>query len=1147
MRVSISNGLWISLLICLLLCGPSFGGAAEWELIHDNGSAGFTASPARIGDTLYLSDDAGNVIALAVGEALPDLPILNPGENTENTGNTGNGVLWKTGLGSRAVGAPVVGRNGQLFVLTEGCKLFALDRNSGGKEWELLLEEDLCASAPAVSGINAVYLVSRAGRLIRVFNGVVSRTTDLSPGSPPGAAFVSSPSLGEDGTVYVADNRGGVHAVLDGQVQAVAQVGAAVASSPVPVDGGTLLTATVDGSLHALSMADLSPRWSVSGLGILAGPVVASDGRIHFITEGGTASVNSDGGGLTTPEDMQTDAFNSAPIVTTSGVWAVDRSGSLFRQSGNATTRAASPFSGGDEVYTNPVVGSDGTLHAATQSGKVYEASAAPLDTAAPWPAWGQYSHRRSGDWPKLNLSSGPVALSCNRDTASTEGTFSLGNGGPGTLGWTAQLVGTTGVISPSTGTLAPWGIVYPLVRIDEECAEQGDIEAEILVTDQFGNQRTQALHILKNPVCVSESRIDVLSCEPEAAFGITLSACLGRGYSYEITAPAWLTPSVAEGKLAGGEETQILFSVAEDEVILCNLEQVIRIVAKEGGAPAGSANEGNIVWDKRVRLSMEQAKCCSPVTKLAEFDGLPIAGIGARGDSVSLLGRDSNLIIEAGSGETLFEMDRFGWKVNYTELDWAEHLVGDGDGFEAAAFNYGTPLFLEDDLYIPCSDRFVRRYEVPSNEELRASGGNSTPEMKWEFDAEGIMFGAPAMGDGKLFVVTTDGVLSAIKNKNGKQKWEEELDELSSFEPQMVRPYLKGISSGSGGVSFDQGGTRHGAVSAVGSDGEEVVIVSSRARNIMAFDGESGKLLRYFPASAVMGTEPVVHRVSGGDHILFGTWDGYVGILSPDFDLLDKCDVGGPVSGKMIVDNGTIYVGNTDGVLNAVNILQEAGAEGTVLKLRKAWERSLVPETGTDAEKLWSIYPLIVDGPDLWVASTSVGEDVSARIARVDTLGGAVTNIIHDFKEGERLVGVPAIIEDRAFMATLGNPGDNGSVYQVDFQQAPPTFPIEYRVHPGTVICPDQDLTIHIRRKPGEAPLRLSAGRPGFELNPVDFATPSDGSWAWMRIPSEQLHWMNGWLQETQQLDIYADWTFRFENDENAVEITVKIQELCE
>lgn len=1129
MRVSISNSLRFSLLILVFLfCVPLSAGAGEWELVYDNDEVGFSAAPSMTGNTVYLSDDDGNLIALGEGGAPPDLP------GDIGFSPDGQGLVWKKGMGGAAKGAPVVGRDGLLFVLTDLCVLHAVNRKDGTGVWELPLGEGICASAPLVSQDNTVYVVSRAGVVIRAAGGRILTKTDLSNETEQGAKFVGAPSLGPTGTLYVGDDRGVLHAVRTGDAPRSYGTDSAIASQPVIIGDQTVLFSTVNGTLQAVSADDLELRWSLPGSGISGSPVVGADGRIYFATVDGIASVDANGTHLLTPGKMDSDTFNSSPLVTESGVWLVDRSGSVFRQAGDTTTQTTSPFGDGDELYTAPVVGDSGLMYVATLGGKVYRTTAAKPDTAAPWPIQGQYSERRSGDWPKIFLSSTSVGLSCDSDASFVTGDFSLTNGGPGILQWTAELVGAKGTITPAKGSIAPWNWVYPQVLIDEACSEEGDLSAGVLLTDQFGYSKTLFLSVLKNPVCISAPEIAVLSCAPDADYSFSLSACLGRGFSYDIQAPDWMKVSSEDGRLDPDGETVIRLFIASDAVIKCDSDQVIRIVAKEG----------QTTWSKVVQIRMDQALCCSPVTKLTTFEGIAIAGIGAFGDTLSVLGRDSNLLIEAGSGDTLFEMDRFGFKVNYTDLDWSDELIFEEGEVKQGSFSYGTPLFTDDDLYIPCSDKFLRRYSIPSNTKLKNE--TEIPEMEWEFDAEGLMYGSPAKGEnGKIYVVTEDGVLSCIKNKNGNQEWEKELDELDSFDSNngAVSPEFRtGISPDKGLISFQQGGTYHGAITARGPDQDEVVIVSTRARNILAFDAEEGNLLRYYPTAAPLGTAPVIHRDGAEDYLVFGTWNGYVNILSPDFTFQDRCDLGAPVSGKILIANDTIYAGNTDGTLSAVYIIKQAGDSGTTVKCRKKWELSLVSGAG-GTETLWSIYPMKVDGPDLWVALTSLGENESARILRVNTANGTIGNIIHDFEEGERIVGGPVTAFARAFITTLDETGESGAVYQVDFPQDLPVAPIEYSVDPGNLICPEQDLTIWYRTKQGQGNLRYSARRSDVSTPDEwhDLTTADNGQWLKIFASTESL--------KALAVDgfIYDTWTISIANDENAVEFDIRIRGLCE
>ncbi|MBL9186968.1 MAG: PQQ-binding-like beta-propeller repeat protein [Opitutaceae bacterium] len=186
----------------------------------------------------------------------------------------------------------------------------------------------------------------------------------------------ASPALGPDGTIYVADDFGLVHAInrdgtrrwrsfaVSGYVE-----GGAIAVGP----DGTLYVGDDFGFLYALNPANGARKWSFdTGDYVWAAPAIAADGTIY---------VKSDNGKLIAldPDGKQKWIFAAPGDTYTAPVIAAD--GTIYIVSGDAAALyAVNPADGspkwnfplGATAYATPALGADGTIYLGNFDGRFF-------------------------------------------------------------------------------------------------------------------------------------------------------------------------------------------------------------------------------------------------------------------------------------------------------------------------------------------------------------------------------------------------------------------------------------------------------------------------------------------------------------------------------------------------------------------------------------------------------------------------------------------------------------------------------------------------------------------------------------------------------------------------------------------------------
>jgi len=223
-------------------------------------------------------------------------------------------------------------------------------------------------------------------------------TVDLGPGRQ-----TSSPTLGDDGTIYVVSGAGKLFAIApDGMTRWTAKVGPTVKSSPSLAADGTVLIASMDGKLYAVSppgneaQGEATVRWTfdfgqhlgstplvtapmpppgADAVGSGSSPMIAPDGTIYVgANNSNLYAINPDGtlkwlyeaerevAGIWSTPALSLDERTIFFTANKGGVYALDRE----------TGKPRWQFGVYGSVYSSPTLDSQGTLYTGSTIGHVF-------------------------------------------------------------------------------------------------------------------------------------------------------------------------------------------------------------------------------------------------------------------------------------------------------------------------------------------------------------------------------------------------------------------------------------------------------------------------------------------------------------------------------------------------------------------------------------------------------------------------------------------------------------------------------------------------------------------------------------------------------------------------------------------------------
>ncbi|MEO0077506.1 MAG: PQQ-binding-like beta-propeller repeat protein [candidate division WOR-3 bacterium] len=355
-------------------------------------------------------------------------------------------LRWRYQTGSSIIGVPTVGRDGTVYVGSNGDKLTAVNPD-GTKQWEFSTGGPGGFGSTAIGADGTVYASHWVDGLDDSLYALTPAGTRKWAFAVPSGYGPGHITVGADSTVYVvAGGNQEFYAVNpDGTQKWMFSIGAEVAGNAVPpvaadgtaycggwwsnslsavsaagsqlwscyVGGGVESGPAIgsDGTIYITSVADRvgssepsyiyavrpdgSSRWSYLASGhIRTSPAIGSDGTVYFSTQDGRFYALYADGGLKWVYTNATNISHSSPVIDADGivyVGTVDRRLLAFNPDGTLrwTYTAGGPV--------GPLaIGPDGTIYFGTNDGYLYAVNGSGTQTGSGWPMF-QHDPRHTG------------------------------------------------------------------------------------------------------------------------------------------------------------------------------------------------------------------------------------------------------------------------------------------------------------------------------------------------------------------------------------------------------------------------------------------------------------------------------------------------------------------------------------------------------------------------------------------------------------------------------------------------------------------------------------------------------------------------------------------------------------------------------
>ena len=350
----------------------------SWERKLGDGKArlGLRQRPAIEGDRVYVSDDAGRVMALDLnsGNTLWDSEIV-------RTGKEGSRLLFwrRTTIDGGVTGGPGVG-NGLVVAGGRNGEVVALDAETGAERWRAKVTSEVIA-APLVTG-DAVVVRSNDGRTFGLSPADGARKWVFDRGLPSLSVRGNGAPVTDGNLVYLGYDDGTVIALraADGLVawtQLVAEPdGRNELARMADVDGelalgyGELYATSYAGQTLAIASQNGRPLWNrdtggYSGLALMGDRVVLAD------PDGTLWALDRNSGSALWKQDALARRWLTTPAVQGEFLVVGDVEGYLHWVRATDGTFAARARLGKDPILATPQVSPTGVLVAVDSQGRL--------------------------------------------------------------------------------------------------------------------------------------------------------------------------------------------------------------------------------------------------------------------------------------------------------------------------------------------------------------------------------------------------------------------------------------------------------------------------------------------------------------------------------------------------------------------------------------------------------------------------------------------------------------------------------------------------------------------------------------------------------------------------------------------------------
>ena len=264
-------------------------------------------------------------------------------------------LKWRYKTGSIIGSAPVVGRDGTVYVGSRDCYFYAIDRD-GKLKWRYQTG-GWVEGSPAIGADGTVYFGAYDSSLY-----ALNQDGTLRWSYHTGHLVYSSPAIGTDGTIFVGSYDDYLYALnSDGTLKWRYQSGDHVLSSPAVASDGTVYFGSWDKCLYSLN-SDGGLRWRyATEYRVFASPAIAADGTIYVGSEDyGLYALNPDGTLMWRYETRS--SVHSSPTIGSDGtVYFGSEDSSFYALNPNGTLKWC--YQSGAWIRSTPAVSSDGTVY----------------------------------------------------------------------------------------------------------------------------------------------------------------------------------------------------------------------------------------------------------------------------------------------------------------------------------------------------------------------------------------------------------------------------------------------------------------------------------------------------------------------------------------------------------------------------------------------------------------------------------------------------------------------------------------------------------------------------------------------------------------------------------------------------------------
>ena len=381
---------WCVLLLCGILwhAVPAFAdtGPGDWWMFHHDArhtgcSAYAVPNPAQTlwkfstGGAIKSSPVIGAQGTIYVGSEDMNLYAINPDGRKQ----------WAFSTGGFVESAPAIGADGTIYTcsyippspLPVTPYFYAVNPN-GTLKWSYPLNSSI---SPTIGTDGTIYIAADDGNLYALTDNGTSASLKWSTKISP----TSSPAIGTDGNIYVGGGNHLYQITPDGTVQGTFGTLGPIYSSPTIGQDGTIYFGCDDDNFYAVTTG-----WNFAAVDvnypIETSPVIGPDGTIFVgigngaSAEGWLGAFSNVNGNLTVQWYNYIDkSVESSPAVDANGmVYFGGTDNTIYAYPTVYSTTPAWTISTQGPIHSSPAIGNNGTLYIGSDDGNLYAIGQAP-------------------------------------------------------------------------------------------------------------------------------------------------------------------------------------------------------------------------------------------------------------------------------------------------------------------------------------------------------------------------------------------------------------------------------------------------------------------------------------------------------------------------------------------------------------------------------------------------------------------------------------------------------------------------------------------------------------------------------------------------------------------------------------------------